>query len=695
VSRSLRIILGSAVLVLVVAAAVWWQKPAVPPSPGLVLITIDTLRADRVGAYGSQTVKTPALDSVAAHGMRFSAAYAVVPLTLPSHVSMLSGRLAVAHTVRTNDGYRVPESVPLVAEALHRAGYRTAAFVGSAVLKSSTGLGRGFDRFDDDMGQAAERRGGEVVRRATEWLATIGTNRYFLWVHLNDPHLPYDAPEPFATEYKGHSYEAEVAYADYCVGLLLREMDRLGVSDRTTVIVAADHGEGLGDHGERSHGLLLYDSTIRVPLLIRPAGGTTASTITRAVSTAQIAPTLLAFAHLPNPEALPELTRPAGDSDLVSAETLYAAQQLGWSPMYAARSGPLKVIDAPTLELYDLDHDPQERRNLAVVDPGAAQRLRDRLRREIQAAAQHAIPPSAVAVDANASRQLSALGYVSGSGSIAAGAVPVGGVDPHARIDIWEQDEHGLELSSRGDHTGAAAVFELALRSDPGNVLALKFLGAAALERGDLPHAIDYNERVVASGLHQPDALSNLALAYYRAGRLDAALGSARRALRADVQHPAARANLMLILETIGSTKARAGDDAGAIAAFREASSVEPSNLDVAERLAAVLHRAGSIDEARTLFESVVSRAPDRLAPQLSLGILDLETGHVREAARRLEKIRPEWPESFRVQYYLGESYRQLGDSARAREAYARCLSMAPAGDSVIPAARQALATMK
>ncbi len=151
-----------------------------------------------MGAFGAQTVRTPSLDGIAAHGMRFTAAYAPVPLTLPSHVSMLSGWLPVQHSVRTNDGYRVPESVPLVAEALRGAGYRTAAVVGSAVLRASTGIGRGFDRFDDDMGRATERRGGEVVRRAAEWLATVGSQRYFLWVHLYDPHLPYDAPEPFA-----------------------------------------------------------------------------------------------------------------------------------------------------------------------------------------------------------------------------------------------------------------------------------------------------------------------------------------------------------------------------------------------------------------------------------------------------------------------------------------------------------------
>jgi arylsulfatase A-like enzyme/Tfp pilus assembly protein PilF len=685
-----------AIVLLVAGAGVWlWTHPRTPPNAGLVLITIDTLRADRVGAYGSTAVRTPALDAIAADGIRFSAAYATVPLTLPSHASMLSGRLPVAHTVRTNDGYRVPSEVPLVAETLRQAGFRTAAFVGSIVLGSATGIDRGFETFDDDMGQKAERRCEEVVQRAASWLSTVGPDRYLLWVHMNDPHLPYDPPEPFASEYGASPYDAEVAYTDRCVGQLVADLDRVGVSDRSAVVVAADHGEGLGDHGERSHGVLLYDTTIRVPLLVRPPGGLPASTITTPVSLAQIAPTLIDLAHLPNGEQESSLLARGAGGGFAGAETLYAAQQLGWSPIYAARSGSLKVIDAPAPQLYDLERDPSETRNLASADPASAARLRDRLQREMEAAARSAATPAASAVDPESTRKLASLGYASGSGTVAAGVVGVGGPDPHARLDVWEDDERGLEFSNRGEHAAAATVFESVLRRDPANALALKFLGAAALEQGDLRRAIEYNERVAASGLHQADVLSNLAIAYLRGGRVDAALATARKAVSAGAQHRAARSNLVLVLETIGSTRARAGDDAGAAAAFREAAGVDPSNLDVAERLAAVLHRSGRLDEARAIFQSVLARDAQRLTALLSLAVLDLEAGRLEIAIAALERIPAQSPGAYRAAYYLGEAYRRRGDLARAREAYARCVSTAPPGDPIAAAARVAAGSLR
>jgi choline-sulfatase len=693
-SRSAKVIAGSIAVLLL--GAVSYLRLRTPSRPGIVLITIDTLRVDRVGAYGSKTVLTPAIDSVAAHGIRFDAAYSTVPLTLPSHLSILSGRLPVEHSVRSNDGYRVPDNVPLVAEALEHSGYRTAAFVGSSVLRSSTGISRGFQLYDDDMGQAAERPGGEVVRRTIDWLQSIKEEPFFLWMHLNDPHLPYNPPEPYKSEYKDHLYDGEVAYADHCVGSLMAELDRLGLSKRVTVIVAADHGEGLGDHGERSHGVLLYDSTIHVPLIIRPAARMPSPvTVNQPVTAAQIAPTILLLAGLPNNSAIPGLLDREAKPSMAVAETLYLAQQLGWSAMYAARSGPFKLIDAPKPELYDVETDPGELHDLAADKPEIMQKLREELRANLTSLAKKAAQPAPFSAEAKAVHQLASLGYVADSGRTAAGFVPVAGIDPRPRIAEWEQVEHGIQLSLMGDQKAATSAFESVLRQDPENVLALKFLGAAALERGDLARSIDYNQRVVSTGLHLADALSNLSLAYYRSGRLDAALTSARAAVRADPGHHAARANLVLILQTIGSDRARAGDVGGALAAFQEAATIDPSDLDVAERLAAVLDQAGHTDEARHLFEFVVRSAPDRPEPQLSLAMIDLEAGHPQDAVSRLERFGRDWSGAYRAQYLLGEAYRRLGDRQRARAAYLECLAEAPHSDPIVPAARQGLAELE
>ena len=688
-------VVAGAVVALLLGSAVYLRLRT-PTRPGIVLITIDTLRLDRVGAYGSKTVRTPTLDALAAHGTRFDSAYSTVPLTLPSHLSILSGRLPVEHSVRSNDGYRVPESIPLVAEALERSGYQTAAFVGSSVLRSSTGLSRGFQLYDDDMGQAAARPGGEVVKRAINWLQNVKEEPFFLWVHLNDPHLPYNPPEPYKSQYKDHPYDAEVAYADACVGSLLAEIDRRGLSKSVTLIVAADHGEGLGDHGERTHGALLYDSTIHVPLIIRSAARISSPvTVSEPVSAAQIEPTILSLAGLPNDSAIPGLLDREPKPGIPVAETLYLAQQLGWSSMYAARLGPFKLIDAPTPELYDVESDPRELRDLAADRPETMRRLRQELHGHLSTLAKKTVQPAPFSVDAKALRQLAALGYVAASGRTLAGFVPVAGIDPKLRIAEWEQVEHGIELSLMGDQKAAGSVFESVLHQNPEDVLALKFLGAAALERGDLARAIVYNQRVVSTGLHLADALSNLSLAYYRSSRLDAALTSARAAVHADPSHQAARANLLLILQTVGSDRERAGNIEGALAAFQEAANLDPSNLDVAERLAAVLHQAGRADEARKIFEFVVKSAPSRPEPQLSLAMIDFEAGHLQDAVSRLESIRRSWAGAYRAQYLLGEAYHRLGDSERARAAYQECLAEAPRSDPIVPAARKGLTGLR
>jgi len=687
VSRS-RSLFAAAIVALLMGAVVYFRVRG-PRQPAIVLITIDTLRVDRVGAYGSRTVPTPAIDSLAAHGIRFNAAYSAVPLTLPSHLSILSGRLPIENSVRSNDGYHVPESVPLVAASLARSGYRTAAFVGSSILRSTTGISRGFQLFDDDMGQAAERPGGEVIRRANQWLATINGEPFFIWVHLNDPHLPYKPPDPYKSEYKDHPYDGEVAYADSCVGSFLTELNRLGLSKRATIIFAADHGEGLGDHGESSHGVLLYDSTIHVPLIIRVAERMSSpQTVDRPVSIAQIEPTILSIAGLPNDSAMPGLLDREASPGPPIAETLYLAQQLGWSSMYAARSGSFKIVDAPKPELYNIENDPGELHDLAAEMPERMEQLRGQLRSDLNALAKEAVQPAPFRVDESARHQLAALGYVADSGLTPTGFVPVAGIDPKLRISEWEQVEHGIQASLAGDEGAAESTFESVLQADADNVLALKFLGADALERGDLARAIEYNRRVISMGLHLADALSNLSLAYYRSGHLDAALTNARAAMRANPAHRAARANLALILQAVGSEQIRAGNIERSLAAFQEASKLDPSNLDIAERLAAVLHQAGRTDEAKQMFEFVVKSAPDRPEPQLSLAMIDLEEGRLQDAVSRLRGIPRDWDGAYRTQYFLGEAYERLGDRPQARAAYSACLAEAPRSDPLASAAR-------
>src|SRR5713101_4816300 len=347
-------------------------RPAGGPPRTVVLVSIDTLRADHVGAYGDGQAETPALDAIAREGLVFDAAWSPVPLTLPAHASMLSGRYPPRHGVRANGVHRLAGTVPLVAESFVRGGFRSAAVVGGYPLDARFGLGRGFDLYDDRMPASSagahypERRGAEVADRAIAWLQQQGTDgRVFLFVHFYDPHADYDPPPPYAARFAGRPYDGEIAYVDAQVGRLRSALEAQGRWRDAVVLVVSDHGEGLGEHGEDTHGMLLYEPTLRVPLVVR-APAVRPGRAPEAVSIVDVAPTLLALSGLPR----------LSDADGVSlvgtrdpqralyAETLGPLLDHGWSGLRALRRGRWKLVDAASPELFDLAADPGERRDL-------------------------------------------------------------------------------------------------------------------------------------------------------------------------------------------------------------------------------------------------------------------------------------------------------------------------------------------
>ena len=264
----------------------------------IILVTVDTLRADRLGAYGSSKGLTPALDRFAQGAARFTAAVTQVPLTLPAHATMLTGLHPAKHGVRTNDGFRLAPGVPTLPEALRRRGYATGAFIGGGPLQASFGLARGFDRYDDDFLRAVgtvERSADEVVRSAVAWIEQHRSQPFFAWLHLFDPHSPYAPPEPFATAHAGAPYDGEVAYTDAAIGRLFDHLQRSGLFSDAAILIVADHGESLGEHGERTHGTFLYDATVHVPLLVKLPGMAASREVTVPVETADLAPTIAAI----------------------------------------------------------------------------------------------------------------------------------------------------------------------------------------------------------------------------------------------------------------------------------------------------------------------------------------------------------------------------------------------------------------
>ena len=355
----------------------WWRTFRQPPPPiGVVIITLDTTRADRLSVYGFMDAAMPHLDRLAREGVVFDQATSVAPLTLPAHCSLFTGLFPPAHGVRDNADRPLSPEHTTLAETLHAHGFRTGAFVGSVVLDADRGLAQGFDHYSGVVSTDASertprpprrRRGDEVVTDAIRWIDGIQGSRFFVWAHLYDPHRPYDPPEPFRSTYTD-PYTAEIAFADAQIGRLLEALDRRKLLDRTIVVVAADHGESLGDHGERDHGIFVYESVLRVPLIIR-APNVSPRRIADVVRLVDVMPTVLDLLSMPrhpvDGKSLAGVLH--GDPQHVELDAYSESQyplRFGWSPLRALRAGRYKLIEAPRPELYDLDRDPFEQRNL-------------------------------------------------------------------------------------------------------------------------------------------------------------------------------------------------------------------------------------------------------------------------------------------------------------------------------------------
>ncbi len=392
-------ILGGIVLALGLVAAVLWILPGrgasgrrASSAPNLLLITLDTTRADHLGCYGYAQAATPNLDRLAGEGIRFARVYAPAPLTLPSHSSIMTGLYPATHGVR-NNGHELASKWRTLAEILKGRGFATAAFVSSFSVDSRFGLGRGFDLYDDTFeaqatlkGANAERRAGDTFARFSRWLDGHAQDRFFAWVHYYDPHLPYDPPSPYREGAPGRPYDGEIAYMDHYVGAILEALEAKGLRGKTLIVVAGDHGEGLGDKAETGHGIFLYEETLRVPLIINGRAFPRPRIVESAVRLVDVAPTILEAlgfkaeaSGMEGQSLVPWIkakTRPDLDSLI---ETFYPRENFGWSELVGIVSGPWKYIQAPRPELYDLAGDPREMTDLAASSPAKAGELRRKL----------------------------------------------------------------------------------------------------------------------------------------------------------------------------------------------------------------------------------------------------------------------------------------------------------------------------
>jgi choline-sulfatase len=591
------------------------------PGAPVVLISIDTLRSDHLPAYGYARVATPAIDALARDAILFERAYSHVPLTLPSHLTILSGQLPGHHGVRDNVGYPFdPDRHPFLPRAFKAAGYATGGAVSSFVLRAETGIGRGFDAYDSTMRHERDERldtiqrpGLETVEAALGWLAPRAGKPFFLFLHLYEPHTPYRPPEPFASRYRASPYDGEIATADAAVGRFLGELKRLGVYDRAVVALLSDHGEGLGEHGENQHGIFLYRTTLQVPLLLKlPGGHLGGRRVAAPARLVDLFPTLLELAGLAVPAgidgaSLLRLLPPGAAGRESYAEAFYGRIHFGWSELASLVGGPggrFHYIEAPEPELYDLAADPGETRNILAGE----RRVYAALRRDLAPYRTELAPPAPA--DAETAAKLASLGYLGGGAARAAGPRP----DPKTERPVMQAIETALDRMAAGDYAAAAPVLARALAANPQMADAWDLLARCYAKLGRNGDAAQAFEREMKLAGGSPEIALPTAAALLAAGRLDAAREHAELAMKANPQ-----AAYDLLIRVAAARK----DEAGALALMRRAVAENAASPAVRGRLGIHLEESGAPAEALSVLQPIAREADPPALNALGLALSD------------------------------------------------------------------------
>ena len=579
----------------------------------LLLITVDTLRADHVGAYGWSRARTSALDGIANGGARFDRAYAVAPITLTSHATLLTGRYPPGHGARDN-GLRVSPTVPTLATELHARGFHTAAFVAAFPLDHQFGLNRGFDVYGDRLPRGAdgrlanERPAADVVNDAIAWLASQSAIRtpqsaFFLWVHLFEPHAPYG--DPSSSRPALDRYDEEIATADREIGRLIAA---LGPATANTLVVAAgDHGEAFGEHGEYAHSIFVYDTTLRVPLLMRGPGIPAGTRVAEPVTLADVAPTVMRALGVPMADVdgidlSPAFSRTPLPQRELYAESFAPLVEFGWAPLRAVRSGAWKLIAAPKPELFDIDKDPGEQANAIASQPAVARDLEARVNRY----STDSLNANASSVGGDAAERLRALGYSSGSAIRNPQSATPSRPDPKDRRELAAR----IAQVTSGELSGPALLTALEgiVGDDPRNGQAQLRLGYARLQAGDCAHAEPAFHAAAEAGLPTADVHLGLATCLGRRGDLAGAERALAEARRIEPDNPAVIANLGLL-------QASKGDFPAAIRSLSAALAADPNLHEARFNLAVAYAKAGRRAEAASAARELLSRLPQN-APQ-------------------------------------------------------------------------------
>jgi arylsulfatase A-like enzyme/Tfp pilus assembly protein PilF len=682
VRRSVLVVLTLAA----VAVGVWQMRRSVPsPAPdtplSVLLITIDTLRADALGAYGNARAATPWIDRLAVGGIRFDRAHAHTVLTLPSHANILSGVYPQDHGVRDNAGFRFPAARPTLATLLKAQSYATGAFISAFPLDSRFGLTAGFDVYDDGFLDAApraplleqERRGTETVAAARRWLDAHAGERTFCWVHLYEPHAPYAAPEPFRSRFPTDPYAGEVAAADAALEPLLRPLLEAGNGARSLVLLTADHGESLGEHGEGTHGVFAYESTLRVPLVLYSPTLLTPGVVAAEARHVDLLPTVLDALGMQPPadlrgRSLLGITRRRDTASPAPTyfESLAPALNRGWAPLRGVIRQDLKYIDLPVPELYDLRSDPREAQNLAAARAADVRDLRALLETSGAGRAEDA---SRVAESAEARRRLQSLGYVSASVPLRARYTEQD--DPKTLIGLDAKLQEAVQLYTAGDRSRALALAESLVRERPDMRVAWMTLAQIQRDAGALDPAIASLRR--AHELAPRDTQTTALLGAYLTER-----GAAADAVA--LMTPSARddGTDLQLLVALAIAQARMGRSADAVATLERARAADPSNAMLLVNLGTVRLMANQVEEARRNFEAAVAANPGIARAHSSLAAMDAEAGRTREAIAGWREATRLDPAEYGRIFVLGMSLGRAGRRGPAAAALGFFVESAP-----------------
>ena len=689
----------AAPVALVVALAACAGEEAPPPAgagaaDSLALVTLDTTRADRLGPYGAAAAETPHLGRLAGAGALFERAYAVTPVTLPSHVSLFSGLDPTAHGVRNNGVPLPPSRGPLLAELLAGHGLRTAAFVSAAVLDRRFGLDRGFEHYDDDLGAGgprrarlyAERPARATVDAALAWLDELGSEeRFFLWVHLFEPHAAYEPPPPFAARFRNRPYDGEIAAMDEQVGRLLGHPRLAGP---VAVMAIGDHGESLGEHGEETHAMLAYDATLRVPWIVRLPGGAPGRRLAAPVSQVDLLPTVLELLGLPAAPGLdgvslaPALAGGAGPAAErpIYGESLVPYYTYGWARLHTLRRGRWKLVQGAGLELYDLENDPGELDDLAGSEPQRAARLEREL---AELLAGEAAPVEAAAGDRELEARLRGLGYLGGGGEAAQRRRRP---DPARLIATHLAFERAAHAFHRRELERAIPELRQVLASDPENLAALTLLAQALSDRLEHAEALALAERAVALAPGLPEPRVALGLAQARRGELEDALAVFEQAIALAPGSLEARIEAALVLLRLDRRPE-------GVARLREVLAIDDGEPRALIALAA--HEALSADQAAAgerRLRQVLAREPFQVEGWRALGrMLELD-GRREEAITAYRDGLEAVPEDAMLHARLGLALARLGRDDEAETSLRRAAEELRPGS---PAVHNALAGIR